>query len=177
MLAGCMFFLIASPNPGGSVDVITVLLDRTIPILQDGIEASNRWHVYEYVGKHSIPPIGYGFGHANLLIGEYLGLGLMGSFLSLYLNMLYSLGYLGFIFIIILLAAPVILLLRLRSADKDQLFVFLGSYIGWLLVYLVLTEELSISFAIIYGACIHYYRCNLEAVSDNKERYSGNVPP
>jgi hypothetical protein len=175
LLAGFLFPLFASPNEGGSVDILVVLIDRLIPILQDGVEASNRSYIYEYVSQHGVPAIGYGFGNANLLIGDYMGLGLVVSFLSLYLNMLYSLGYVGFIFVIIVLAAPVFLLLRFRAADKDQFFVLFGAYVGWLLVYLALTEELSISFAILYGACVHYYICQLEAVSPTKPTISAAV--
>jgi hypothetical protein len=175
LLAGFLFSLFALPNEGGSVDILVVVIDRLIPILQDGLGASNRGHIYEYVTQHSIPLIGYGFGNANLLIGDYMGLGLVGSFLSLYLNMLYSLGYVGFLFVIIVLAAPVFLLLRFRAVDKDQFFVLFGAYVGWLLVYLALTEEFSISFAILYGACVHYYRCQLEAVSPTKPTISAAV--
>lgn len=172
MLAGYLFSLIALPNEGGSVDVLAVLIDRLIPILQDGLGASNRGYIYEYVSHHSVPAIGYGFGNANLLIADYMGLGLVVSFLSIYLNMLYSLGYLGVLFALIVLMAPVFLLLRFRAADKDQLFVLLGAYVGWLVVYSALAEELSISFSILYGACVHYYRCQLEAVSLNKPTIS-----
>ena len=175
VLAGFLFSLFALPNEGGSVDILAVLIDRLIPILQDGMGASNRGHIYEYVSNHRIPLIGYGFGNANLLIGDYMGLGLVVSFLSFYLNMLYSLGYSGFLFAIILLIAPVFLLLRFRATDKDRLFVLLGAYFGWLLIYSGLTEELSISFAIMYGACVHYYRCQLETISLNRPTISAAV--
>jgi len=175
LFTGYLFSLIAFPYEGGSADIIGVLLDRMIPILENGLGASNRGHIYEYVTQHSIPMLGYGLGNANLLIGEYMGLGLMGSFLSLYLNMLYSLGYIGFLCGIILLIAPVFLLLRFRATDKDRLFVLLGAYFGWLLIYAGLTEELSISFAILYGACVHYYRCQLETISLNRPTVSAAV--
>ena len=175
LFSGYLFSIIVFPNEGGSADIFAVLLDRIIPILEDGLGASNRGHIYEYVTQHSIPLIGYGFGNANLLIGEYMGLGLMGSFLSFYLNMLYSLGYLGFLFAIIVLIAPVFLLLRFRAIDKDRLFVLLGAYFGWLLIYSGLTEELSISFAILYAACVHYYRCQLETISLNRSTISAAI--
>lgn len=167
-LAGFLFALVALPNTGGSVDIFAVLIDRLVPILQDGMEASNRGHIYEYVSHHNVPPIGYGFGNANLLIGEYMGLGLVGSFLNLYLNMLYSLGYIGFLFAAVVLIAPLFFLLRFRATDRYRLFALLGAYIGWILIYSALTEELSISFAILYAACAHYFRSQLEAVSSTK---------
>ena len=171
-LAAYLFSILALPNEGGSVDILSVLLERLIPIISDGMEASNRAHVYEYVYHHSVPAIGYGFGNANLLVGDYMGIGLVGSFLSLYLNMIYSIGYFGIGIAIIFMIAPVFLLLYHRTADKNQLFVILGSYVGWLLIYSVLTEELSISFAIIYAMCMHYFRERLDQVSIDKPAVS-----
>lgn len=172
LLAVFVFSNFAIPNEGGSVDILSVLIDRLIPIIQDGMEASNRGHIYEYVALHDIPLIGYGFGNANLLIGDYMGLGLVGSFLSLYLNVIYSTGYLGILFAILLIIVPVFLLLRFRAEDKDRQFVLLAAYIGWLLIYFSLVEEVSISFAIIYAACVNYYQCQAQVICNNKRTSS-----
>ncbi|MFV1976252.1 MAG: hypothetical protein ACC651_10930, partial [Candidatus Scalindua sp.] len=63
-LAWSLFYMVALPNEGGSIDILAIILDRLNLILQNGIEASNRGYIYEYVYHHGIPFVGYGFGNA-----------------------------------------------------------------------------------------------------------------
>lgn len=157
LFVGLMFSVFAYSYDGETVNIFAVLWERIYPLLEGGgLAASNRDYVYGYAASHSIPLLGYGFGNANILLSEYLGSGLVSSFLNLYLNMLYAVGYLGFIVVVVFLLFPLVWLLRLRRMDRYQLLSLSGSYIGWLLVYLVHSEELSVSFAILYGACIYY---------------------
>lgn len=158
LVATAVFTELASLNPWGSVDVWGVIIDRMSPIIfGGGLMESNRAYVYEFVSKNPFPVIGYGLGNGNILFGESQGIGLIGSFLSLPVNMLYALGYIGVVVIVVFLLTPLFVLSRYRTRDPRYLYALLAAYIGWLVVYSVLSEELSISFAILYATCIYYF--------------------
>lgn len=156
--AGLVFVMFVVPNPGGSVDILSVIDDRLRPILfEGGLLSSNRAYVYEFVSESAVPVFGYGFGNGNILFGSERGLGFVESFLSLYVNMLYALGYFGFVFFVLFLSIPIIGLIRCRRSSPFHVQALFGAYIAWLVVYAVHSEELSVSFAVLYAACVDYY--------------------
>lgn len=157
-VATALFRIFASPYLGGSADLWAIILERLSPIIREGgLGGSNRAYVYEFVAANPFPLIGYGLGNGNILFGDSLGLGLTASFLSLYVNMLYALGFAGVWTILVFLLVPVIALFRFKTGNLRYLRVLVGSYLAWLLIYSAHAEELSASFAILYAACIHYY--------------------
>lgn len=169
-----LVFLFAVPNSGEPANIVAVLAERLGPIVQGGgLAVSNRGYIYEFSAQHQIPLWGYGLGNANLLLSGYMGLDLVVSFLNLYLSMAYALGYPGVILLVAFFAFPLLALLRARRGKRVQLFALLGAYIAWMLVYLVHSEELSISFGILYGACIYYCHA-LQVRSRLYGEYAGN---
>ena len=142
---------------GKDVSLIKVLWERAEPIVQEqGLEKSNRDYVYIYVNRNPFTLLGEGVGNANLRFSQHVNIGATASFLSLYLNTLYSVGWIGFVLLVCVLALPVVFFIRSPSLRSDVKAVYLlSAYLGWLVVYGVHSEELSTSFAAIYAILIY----------------------
>jgi hypothetical protein len=133
-----------------------MLRDRISPILRGGIKGSNRYYIYEYIAANAMPFFGYGVGNANILLSNGLGIPIMASFLSLYLNTLFSMGIVGVALLIIFISWPLFEFYRIRKfRNYGQLFLLLGCHFSYIFAFMVNQEELTITFAIIYALLIY----------------------
>jgi hypothetical protein len=130
--------------------VYSILNVRTLEILEGGVGSSDRAYIAEFV--HSFPPplLGYGLGNANIFVASKLGIDLVVSFLSLYVNVAYSSGIIGLLLLSFFMIQPIV-----RNAISDggrkirRPVPILMCYVAYLLVFAAGPEELSIAFAII----------------------------
>jgi hypothetical protein len=152
VLALVMFQAFVTDYGGNSgADLFSVVEDRVRPILfEGGIKSTNRYYVYDYAAQSPAPFFGYGLGNSNLRLSDFLDEPIVSSFLSLYLNTLYSLGYPGLILLLVLLLAPPIRFLRaFRGSDSTYHVLLLAMYLCYLIVFAVHLEALSFMFAVV----------------------------
>lgn len=151
--AGMLVFnAVAVSNGASAADLLEVVTTRLEPILEGGIGQSNRGYVYDYAATQPLPILGTGIGHANLVFTAESGSLWMASFLSVYLNTLYSLGIPGLVMLLLMLAVPVLRLVRAPVFRTDpDLMLLMAAYLGWLLMFAVHSEELTLVFGILYG--------------------------
>ncbi len=148
-LATIPFMLLAVSN-NGEFSLLGVVLDRLLPLLAGGIEESNRGYVYQYVGAIGVPLLGSGFGNANLLYTSWLNYDVVVGLLSLYLNVLLSLGPIGLAALIAFLARPLLTPLG-PSVSARVAWVAFGAYFAFLVAFTVTLAEFPMMFAICYG--------------------------
>lgn len=152
LIAGAGFSIIARDYAGGSADLFRVVLDRIGPILEYGIEASNRDYIYSYMDEMDLSLVGVGLGNANLLLSEYLGSQATASFLSLYFQTASATGLVGLTLLITLLSVPVIALFVRRGLRTDDGAPWLlGAYVAWLVMFSVNSEELNTLFGVVFA--------------------------
>ncbi|MHB8336527.1 MAG: hypothetical protein ACYDEE_03830 [Ignavibacteriaceae bacterium] len=150
------FILIISVNfflsdIGKGIGLIGTIIDRISPILSKGggIEATNRAYVYNFISMSHLPLIGYGFGNGNILFSNFLGISEVASFLSLYLNILFSTGILGLIILLFFLIKPLFIPEKeYNIVTEDKIYLLIG-YISQLIAFFVNSEELTINFGIL----------------------------
>ncbi len=143
------------------INIFKIINNRLSPILFKGeMLQSNREYVYKYISNN--PPsllFGSGLGNANILFSKYLNSNLISSFLSLYLNYLYSTGVLGLIFLCIFLFNPVVKVMLSKKIRQDSQIIFINApYISYLVMFTVSSEEFIIMFAIIYALMVYEIR-------------------
>ncbi len=125
---------------------------RTMEIVEGGMMESNRSSVYRYVAETPIPLAGSGLGNANIQFSSASSTELITSFLSLYLNAIYSVGPVGFFLLAILLGYPLYRCYRVGvDAQRISSFALVWGYAAWLVAFSVHSEELSLMFGVIYG--------------------------
>lgn len=131
--------------------LLSVIGERTA-----GIAASNRHYVYAFVGSVPPPALGLGLGNANLVLSHWLRSPLEVSFLSLYLNVLYSTGVPGLTLLAIFLLRPLLRVARSRALRAaGETFVIVAGYFAWLAMFAELSEEFTVMFAVAF-ACLAY---------------------
>lgn len=142
----------------GENDLISVLSERLAPILDLGLSASNRKAVYEYILLHPPPIFGYGFGLANLEYSDNIGSDMVVSYLSLYVNIVYSTGYLGLFIIAIGLLNPIYYFnsIRKRIRLDPTINSVCAAYIAWLIILFFRSEELEPMLGVVVGMFIYY---------------------
>jgi len=139
-----IFYVFVAGYESGGVDLVGTLTKRLEPIvMEDGLESSNRDYVYQYLDSKEITLIGEGLGLSNINFSHASGLDLTASFLSLYVNMSLSLGYIGMTLLILFLSTPFLQSVRITST------MISGAYVAWLVVYAVHSEELMAPFGIL----------------------------
>jgi hypothetical protein len=155
-----VFSRIAISLREGSANLVGVVIARLGPILlEGGMRESNRGYIYEYAASHGLPVVGAGLGHSNLLLGEALGSTLVTSFISLYINYLYSAGIIGLGLLGLFLVRPLLQVLALPAALRDRhLTVVLAAYLSWLIMFAVHSEEPSVMFGIIVALVVFAIR-------------------
>jgi hypothetical protein len=142
-------------NVGETADLVKVFSTRIAPILEGGMGQSNRYYVYDYVGSQPIPLVGAGLGHAQLSFSLAHGASVVTSFLSLYLNTLFSLGVPGLALLLLLLGVPVVRLARQhRYRTSPELMPLMAAYLGWLVMYTVHSEELTLVFGVLFALMV-----------------------
>lgn len=135
-----------------AVDLIAVVSDRIVPIMEGGMGQSNRFYAFEYVAERPLPFVGEGVGNANIVFSNAMGADITVSFLSLYFNVLNSTGVVGLAMVLALLALPAVGLARQRRYRADpRLMPLMGAYLGWLAMFTVHSEELTLVFGVLYG--------------------------
>jgi hypothetical protein len=133
--------------------LIQVVSERVAPILfEGGMKATDRDYVYNYVSHTDIPYIGRGIGNSNLLFSQYLSANDISSFLSLYLNFMFSTGILGLILLSGFLVPPLLRVAfnKRKKKSRDVLWI-MAAYIAWLIIFGVQSEEFTLMFAIIFS--------------------------
>ena len=113
---------------------------------------TNRSYIYQWIEDEGrVNFFGYGLGNANIVLSASFGNDMIYSFLSLFLNVLYSGGLIGFILLLWIYIKPVIDTLRkyslLRSREPG-VFVALGTYTCMTVSFLGSWEEFNLLFSI-----------------------------
>lgn len=153
-----------------NTDLFSVIWDRVRPILEGGMDATNRDYIYEYFATEPIPPLGQGLGNAGLYFSNYYGTELVASFLSLYFNTLYSTGYVGLALLSVFLLRPILAIRRIsRGQDIQRKQILLAAYCSWLVVFAVHAEELSIMFVTIFAVVLYEARPYFEMAHPRDE--------
>jgi hypothetical protein len=151
-LALVVFGSVAVGKGENAADLVAVVTDRIVPILEGGIGQSNRSSTFEYMASRPVPLVGEGVGNANIRFANASGSDISVSFLSLYFNVLSSSGVVGLAMVLALLALPVAGLARQRRYRTDpDLLPLMAAYLGWLVMYTVHSEELTLVFGVLYG--------------------------
>jgi O-Antigen ligase len=155
-LAGTLAFLgfnaLVVSNRSNDTNLFEVFRDRIIPILGGGLGESNRGYVYEYTASRPLPFVGSGLGNAQLEFSAASGNTIISSFLNLYLSTWLSLGVVGIVLLALLLGIPVLRLARQpRYRTAPELMPLMAAYLGWLLMFVVHSEELTLQFGLLFG--------------------------
>jgi hypothetical protein len=151
-LALVVFGTLAVGNRENAADLLAVVSDRIGPILEGGMGQSNRDYTFEYAASRPIPFVGEGLGNANIRFSNSINSDLIASLLSLYFNVLFSTGVIGLAMVLAMLALPVIRLARQRRYRTDPALVpLMAAYLGWLAMYTIHSEELTLVFGVLFG--------------------------
>lgn len=143
----------AGENVTNLLSIVTFRIDE---ILEGGIGQSNRGYVLDYIRENPAPPLGYGMGNGNIIFSEHAGLHRPVSFLSLYVNVLYSAGVVGLALLAIFLARPVLRAMRTRGdTELGATPVFLMAYLAHMVMFAVNSEELTIPFALAAAVLVY----------------------
>lgn len=135
----------------------TIISTRITGLFSDGLRASSRSYIYDFIDAHPLSLLGFGLGNTNILLARTLDSPIVVSSLSLYYNVLYSAGIIGFIFLMLFLLRPIGgYVPRLRTMKDHRGSVLLMAYAASLISFSVLSEELTIPFAVSAGFLIHH---------------------
>ena len=134
---------------GEALNIYSIISLRILEFLEGGVEASNIGFVYEFIADNPLPLLGYGLGNANIFLSNVTENDSVVSYLSLYINVLYSTGVMGFGLLLFFLLRPIIRAVAKKGhSEFSQPSVFLMSYLAYLVFFGVHAEELSVPFAI-----------------------------
>ncbi len=163
-----VFSMISAIQGGKGTSVVKVLWERVEPIIYDkGVHSTNRSYVYRYFEEAEVPILGDGLGNSNIKFSRHVGIEATVSFLNLFLNISFSLGVIGLLIVLVFLAYPLIYFILVRSSLTGVKPIFLmASYVAWLFIFFMHSEEFSLYFAIIYGLLIHQLLFRKEEAAD-----------
>lgn len=151
LFSGIIFSIFV--NKGGDYQgLMAIIQERLLPVVTEGVGESNRGYVFEFVTDVGIPIVGYGLGNINLMLTSWLGGDAVAGILSLYLNILMSLGIIGLIMLIGFLFQP--LLKKKPITNPLVLYSVHAAYISWLIVFTIHSAEFPLMFAVTYGLII-----------------------
>jgi hypothetical protein len=142
--------------------IANAIYNRVDDLNNTGISKSNRDYIYEYLSKNSISFWGNGIGIANLKLSSYMDSDVVVSFLSLYYNTIYSSGIFGLSILFIFLIYPIYYYINSISKNvstyfnDDSLKYYFLAYLTWLIMFIVSSEELTLSFAVAYGSLVYF---------------------
>ena len=142
--------------------IAEAIYQRVDLLLFTGIQGSNRSYIYDFINVTPISVFGYGLGLSNTMLSAFVHTDNVVSFLSLYYLNLFSTGIVGLIILLFFLFYPVVqiillLLVNLRlnnDQSNNYNFIFI-SYITWLIMFVVNSEELSLPFAVAYALTVY----------------------
>lgn len=133
-----------------------LFMDRIEPILEGGMKSSNRYYIYDYLSNNPIPFVGYGVGNSAIILSHYFNSELMMSHVSLYINIICATGIIGLILFYLFLLFPVFGLNKVkRMREGRENLLFLASFLSCLVAFAVISEELTIMFAITYAFLVY----------------------
>jgi hypothetical protein len=118
--------------------------DRIGDLVTGGIMLSNRSYVYIYVVNVDWSLFGVGLGNSLFDFGWNT----VGSFLSIYINILYSLGSVGLLLLTLVFVLPLYQVIRFY---KSNVLYLLWAYLSWLVAFAVHSEEFNVMFGVTYG--------------------------
>jgi hypothetical protein len=160
--AVAIFSLVAVENDDGSTNLLAVLGERVGPIVDDGMQASNRDYIYYFVADTPVEVFGVGFGNSNLLLTTYRGSEVTVSFLSAYFVTLYSTGYVGLALLAYFLAAPLLAALNCRLsrslAQRGDLLMLTAAYAAYVVMIGFRSEEIPVNLGIAYAMLTYVSR-------------------
>ncbi len=158
-LAGLIFSAFVSVNEKKYGGLAEVMWSRIEPIFKEGVKGTDRNYVYTYTEKHPAKFFGEGLGNANLRFSKDQKLEATASFLNLYLNTLYSLGYLGLALLIWFILSPLLIVaFRNRLSHNAHFYFILSGYCGWIIIFFSHAEELSYQFGVAYALLVYLIR-------------------
>lgn len=147
-----LFLLVFGTNWALNGLLFEAIDSRSREIILGGVQESNRGYVYEYLSSIPFPIFGDGLGNANIAFSAGTGNSLITSFLSLYFNVLYSLGIFGLCVFVLLLGYPIYHACRINMpGQRGFLFTLVWAYMAWLVAFAVDSEELTVMFGVAYG--------------------------
>ncbi|MBT9175289.1 MAG: hypothetical protein DDT22_00964 [candidate division WS2 bacterium] len=153
-----IFALVVHSYSESGVSLFNVIIERVRQIIEGGMTASNRGPVYKWVQSTTIPYLGHGLGNANIFYAHDINSDLMGSFLNLFITILFSGGYVGILLLFIFLMTPIYIVLKSgvarNSAENYYMFYVLSSYLAWIIIYFAHSEEVDLMFAIPYALLV-----------------------
>lgn len=175
VFVGMVGFTAAVSGYKGQVDLVTVLWQRVEPIAEKGAAKSNRDYIYNYFKKQELQWIGDGLGNSNLKFAQAMNSGVPVAFLNIFVNFVLSLGYFGFGMFIVFLLTPFFLLLMNRNYKYESVhYLILASFVAWMVAFSVHSEELSLSFAVVYALIVHAFsEQKTEGVKPSSSVYIG----
>ncbi len=139
--------------------LLQVVFDRSFSLVLDGVQESNRDYVYEYARSAATPLLGAGPGNSNIAFSNATDNDLITSYLSLYLNAYFNLGFVGLALTLTLLGLPLLgILARGRRAWPSGLFIATWAYVAWLVAFVANSEEFTVMFALAYALLLHRSR-------------------
>jgi len=152
-----IFYVVSVPYEEGTKSIFHVILERLTPVIEKGLEGTNRAYIYQYLANVPFPIFGYGLGHANLLLSKYLGIQFVGAYLNLYVNTLFSTGIIGLVLLCLFVLSPVIRAITIlrKTHPTNRLLLILAAYFSWLVMFAVRAEELGIMFAVAFALLAH----------------------
>ena len=159
------YMILNSSHSISSSNIFSVMFDRLLNLAEHGLSNTNRNYIFEYI-KENMPNLFYGpgLGNPNIIFEHYLNIRVISSFLSLYINFLYSGGLPALILLIIFLGLPIFRWLFISSLRLkfDELCLVTG-YIAILINNGFNYQEVNIPLGVAYGFMVyltHKSRCS-----------------
>lgn len=146
--SGLIFSLLGQWN-GENAGILSVINERLMPVVSEGVQESNRGYVFEFAEEIGIPWVGYGLGNINLLLTEWQRGVAVSGILSLYLNFIMGLGVLGISILIIFLSRP--LTINVSKITASKAYPLYAAYFGWLIAFIIHSAEFPLMFALTYA--------------------------
>lgn len=169
-----VFSYLAISNRGDDIHPLAAIVDRITNIMNNGVEVSGRGYIYSFVSNVPVPEFGYGLGNAQILLSRFVESGLIVSYLSVYLNFLYSFGIVGLFILLAFFLFPIIFFLHKTKSQlqrqSKEIFFLLSAYIAWLIMFAVLSEEFTLMFAVSYALLVFSIQQNFGNKENREDR-------
>ncbi|MBI5706395.1 MAG: hypothetical protein HZC36_05340 [Armatimonadetes bacterium] len=175
-----VFDMVSLSASKSKVSFTKMLQTRLEPLIAEkGLKGSNRIHIYRYAEQQKPGLAGIGWGNANLVFAHGIGLDVVATFSSLYLNALMSTGFVGLGLIILAVLWPIIRAISaLRGrAGIAEMMAAMSAYVAWATLYTGLFEEFYPSFAVALALLAFRTRLALQARATKPSAAPGTLPP
>lgn len=135
-------------------------------LLSQGYGNSNRGFQIDVISSNPSTLFGYGFGNSNLFLASITGNPLVPSYLNLFINTLYSTGYVGLFFMVIFFFSSFRFIYDNKINIPAQGWTLVGALVCYFIIYIVNDEELSINHSIIFGLLLSIISKNSKTVDE-----------